>query len=173
MKTRLYILILMLSMVMSAGFSQDKTRRELKEISKLEKQKQIEAMINAREFVFVPRTAIPAGMEPVDLSSNRNYIKFQPYIVDSYMPFFGRAYSGIGYGADTGLSFKGSTEKFDIEKKEKNFQIDVVVKGESDNFYLHLSVAFEGNTSLSISSNNRSTISFQGEITVPESTENK
>jgi hypothetical protein len=41
-------------MVMTIGFSQDKTRREMKVERELEKQKQIETMINAREFVFIP-----------------------------------------------------------------------------------------------------------------------
>ena len=159
-------------MVMTAGFSQDKTMGEMKEERKLEKQKQIEAIVNAKEFVFVPRTAMPSGMKPVNLSVNQNYIKFQPNFIDSYMPFFGRAYSG-GYGTDTGLNFKGQPKIFTVEKKEKAFWITIVVRGETDNFRLFLSVGFEGSASLSISSNNRDTISYQGEISAPEKNENK
>lgn len=173
MKARVTILILILSIVMTTGISQDKTRSELKEERKLEKQKQIEAMVNSKNFVFVAQTVLPSGMEAVNLSLNQSYIKFQPDLIDSYMPFFGRAYSGVGYGTDTGLHFKGIPEKFTIEKKGKTFQINVVVKGETDIFSLSLSVGFEGSTLLSISSNNRSTISYQGEISALENTENK
>jgi hypothetical protein len=112
-------------------------------------------------------------MNSVDLSINQYYVKFLPDLIDSYMPFFGRAYSIAGYGTDAGLKFKGQPEIYTIEKKEKVFQIEVVVKGETDRFSLFLSVGIEGSASLSISSNDRSTISYQGEISAPEKTENK
>lgn len=155
-------------MVITTGFSQGKTRRELKEGKKLEKQNQIEAMVNAKEFVFIPRIVLPSGMKSVTLSLNQNFVKFQPDFIDSDMPFFGSVYSGVGYGTDTGLSFKGQPKTFTVEKQEKGFQINVVVRGETDNFSLFLSVGFEGSASLSISSHNRSTISYQGEIAAPE-----
>ena len=173
MKARVSILVLILSMIVTSGFSQDKTRREKKEERKMEKQKEIEAMINAKEFVFVPQTVLPSRMKPVNISTNGNYIKFQPDYIDSYMPFFGRAYSGVGYGADAGLSFNGTPEKFTLDKKGKTFQINVVVRGGSNTFRLFLSVGFEGNTSLSISSNNRETSSYQGEISALERMGNK
>jgi len=173
MKSKFYIILLVLSVVMTTGFSQGKTRSELKEERKLEKRKQVEMMINAKNFVFVPQTALPEGMKPVNLSINQNYIKFQADLIDSYMPFFGHAYSAVAYSTDKGLSFKGKPEKFTIEKNKKAFQIDVVVKGETDIFRLFLSVGFEGSASISISSNNRGTISYQGEISAPEKIENK
>ena len=85
-------------------------------------------------------------------------------MIESEMPFFGKAYSGIGYGGDTGVKFKGKPEEFTVVKKAKNYQIDAVVKGTADNFRISLSVGFEGSATLSIISNNRSTISYQGEI---------
>lgn len=89
------------------------------------------------------------------------------------MPFFGRAYSAVGYGNDTGLTFKEKPEKFEIEKGRKTFQVNVVVKGGNDIFRLFLTVGFEGSASLSISSDNRSMISYQGVISGPEKTEIK
>jgi hypothetical protein len=172
MKARLYSIVLILSITFTSGFSQGKSRKELKEEKKLEKQKQVEAMINARIFVFVPQTALPSGMKQVNLSGNQNYVKFQPDLIESVMPFYGRASTG-GYGTDKGLVFKGQPKVFTAEKKEKAFEITVIVNGETDNYRLYLSVGFEGNASLSISSNNRETISFQGEISAPEKTATK
>ena len=104
----------------------------------------------------------------MNLTTNTNYVKFQPDLIDSYMPYYGKAYSGIGYGGDTGLKFKDKPEVFDVVKKKKAYQIDVTVKTSNDLFRLSLSVGFEGSTSLSVISNNRSTISYQGEISAPE-----
>ena len=159
------------ALIYSPVFSQEKTKKELKEERKIEKQNQVEAMINAKEFVFVARTANPMGMRSVDLTTNPNSVKFQPELIDSYMPFFGQAYGGIGYGGDTGLKFTGKPEEFTVVKNKKNYQIDATVKGETDLFRISLQVSYEGSASLSIISNNRNTISYTGEISAPEKRE--
>jgi hypothetical protein len=164
MKTRLVFLIALSALLFTSGYSQEKTKRELKEEKKIEQQNKIDSLVNSREFVFIARQAVPLGMRTVDLTTNTNYVKFKPDMIESYMPFFGRGYSGIGYGSDTGLKFEGRPEKFTIVKSIKNFQIDVVVNNQTDNFVLSLTVYSDGNASLSINSNNRSPISYHGEI---------
>lgn len=145
-------------------FAQEKSKKELKEEDKLQKQEQIEALINSGNFVFVARYALPMGASQVDLTTNPNYIKFNIDLMDGYMPFFGTATSGIGLSGDNTIKFKDKPELLRIEKKKKNFQIDAKVKGENDIYRISLSVGFEGSSSLSVISNNRSTISYQGEI---------
>jgi hypothetical protein len=173
MKTRIFFMILILSVVSATVFSQEKTRKELKAEKKLENQKRTEAMVNGKEFVFVPRTALPSGMKSVNISQNNNFVKFLPDLIESDLPFFGRGYSASGYTNDTGLKFKGKPETFIVEKKSKTFQVEATVKGENDSYKLFLSIGLEGNASLSVTSNNRSTMSFDGEITAPEKPENK
>jgi len=173
MKTRFSILVLILSLVINNGFSQEKTKKELKEEKKIEKQKQIAALVNDTNFVFVARTALPTGMRSVNLTTNTNYVKFHPRLIDSYMPFYGQGYSSIGYGGDTGLKFEGKPEELTIVKTKKGFQLDAVVKGSTDNYKLSLTVGLEGSSSLTIISNNRSTISYQGEISAPEKPDQK
>jgi len=163
MKTKISFLAILMSLILTSAFSQEKTKKELKEEEKLQKQIQIETLVNSKDFVFIAKYALPMGATQVNLSSNPNYIKFNPDLMDGYMPFFGTATSGIGYGDPT-IKFKDKPETFNIEKKKKNFQIDAKVKGENDVYRLSLSVTFEGSSSLSIISNNRGTISYQGEI---------
>jgi len=160
--------MIMLSLILTSGYSQEKSKKELKEEESLRKQAEIETLVNSKDFVFIARYALPMGAKQVDLTSNPNYVKFNPDLMDGYMPFFGTVTSGIGMGADATIKFKDKPETFNIEKKKKNFQIDAKVKGENDIYRLSLSVSFEGSTSLSIISNNRGTISYQGEIFPPE-----
>ena len=164
MKTKLSFLMILMLLLMTSVYSQEKTKKELKEEDNLQKQKQIEELINTKNFVFKGRWALPMGTKQVDLSSNPNYVKFNPDLMDGYMPFFGTATSGIGFNADPTIKFKDKPESFNIEKKKKNFQIDAKVKGENDVYRISLSVSFEGSSSMSIISNNRGTISYQGEI---------
>ena len=168
MKAKVLTLVVLLSFVISTGYSQEKSRKELKEERKIERQNQIEVMINAKEFVFIGKSALPNGMRSVNLTGNSNYVKFQPDLIDSNLPFFGRAYSGTGYGGDNGLKFIGKPDEFTVVKNKKGFQINAAIKGEGDNYRLSLLVGFEGSASLSIISNNRSSMLYNGEILPPE-----
>jgi hypothetical protein len=156
MKTKI-LLSIVLSILMIPAFSQEKTDQP-------GKKEQIEMLVNSREFVFHARRAMPSHGSSIDLISNPNYVKFKPDFIEGSMPFFGRAYSGVGYGDEGGLRFSGQPEQFNVEKTKKNYEITATVKGESDNYRLSLSVAPEGSASLVIISNNRESISYIGEI---------
>jgi len=174
MNAKYSILAVLFSFIVTIGFAQEKSKKQLKEERKIEKQKQTEAMINAKEFVFIANTALPSGYRSVNLTTNTNYVKFHPDLIDSYMPYYGTAYGGVGYGTgDTGLKFEGKPEEYTVTKGKKNYQVNAVVKAEHDTFRLSLSVGFEGSASLSIISNNRSSISYNGEISAPEKKEEK
>ena len=82
------------------------------------------------------------------------------------MPFFfGRGYSGLAYGgSDTGLKFEGKPEEFSVQKKNKEYQIKVSVKGLNDFFNMTLLVSLDGSGILTVTSNNRAPISYFGVI---------
>jgi hypothetical protein len=164
MKTKNIFLVLLLSLIVTISFAQEKTRKQLRDARKIEKQKQTEILVNSKEFVFVARNASPQGFRNIDLTANPNYLKFQPDFIKSEMPFFGRGYTGIAYRGDSGLHFEGIPQEYIINKKKKEYQIKAVVKGLYDLYTMYLSVFFDGSATLTINSNNRSTISYTGEI---------
>jgi hypothetical protein len=168
MTKKLSILFLLAVLSFSTGFAQEKSKKQIKEERKIEKQNQVEAMVNAKVFVFTARTALPQGYKTVNLNTNMYNVSFSPEIINSYLPYYGRAYSGMSYGNDTGLKFEGKPEEFSVTKGKKNFNVKAVVKGENDVFDLSLSISFEGSASLTVNSNNRSPISYNGEISAPE-----
>jgi hypothetical protein len=168
MKTKFLVVLVLLSFILTSAFSQEKSKKELKEEESLRKQAAIETLVNSKDFVFVAKYALPMGASQVDLTSNPNYVRFSPDLMDGYMPFFGTATAAIGLGGDNTIKFKDKPATFNIEKKKKNFQIDAKVKGENDIYRLSLTVLPEGGASLSIISNNRGTISYQGTISNPQ-----
>jgi len=121
-------------------------------------------MVNAKTFEFVARMAMLTGYKSINLTSTTNFVKFQPELIDSYMPFYGSAYSGVGYGTDDGLKFSVKPEEFTVTKGKKNYQVDATVKGEKNTFNHSLSVGFEGSASHTISRNNTSVIPYSGNI---------
>jgi hypothetical protein len=172
MKTRISLLLILFSLIITPGFSQDK-KEASKEDQKLEKQKQIEAMVNAKEFVFVARIANPSGGKSRSLTSSPNFMKFSADMIDSDMPYFGKVTNTSGYGTDAGLKFKGKPETFTIKKGKNDYDITVIVKGETDRYKIYLTVGFEGSTMVSVVSNNRSPISFTGDVSAPQKAEEK
>ena len=168
MKTKVSILVMLFTLVVINSYSQEKSKQELKEERKIESQKQTEAMVNAREFVFTGNTAFPQGGSSVDLTIPTNTMKFHPDRIESELPFYGRAYSGAGYGEEPGMKFDGTPEEYTVTKTKKEYKIDAVVRGENDTYRILLTVGFEGSASLSIISDNRSSISYSGEISAPE-----
>jgi len=144
--------------------AQEKSRKEIKAEKKQQAQLLIDSLMNAKEFLFEARTALPQGGKSVNLSTTTNFIKFNPEWIESDMPYYGRAYSGVGYGGDTGLKFEGKPIEYSVSRTKKNFEIKAEVKGTNDMYQLFLTVSFEGSASLSVNSSNRSGISYHGEI---------
>lgn len=169
MKTKVLFVLVMSVLITNPCFSQEKTKKELKAERKIEKQKQTEAMVNSKEFIFSARTAMPQGGRSVDLSTNPGTVKFHPDLIKSDMPYFGRVTGSVAYGGrDGGMKFEGKPEGYTVTVNKKGYQVNASVKGENDFYRLSLFVSMEGSSSLSITSNNRSIISYNGEISAPE-----
>jgi hypothetical protein len=163
--------LIFLALIPGILFSQEKSKKELKAERKLEQQKKTEAMVTSKSFVFTGSMAYPQGGRSVNLTTTPNFVKFGPDEIESDMPFYGRAYSGAGYGGPTGLNFKGKPDEFTVEKTSKGYFIQASVKSDNDSYKLSLTVGTEGNASLSISSVNRSSMSYSGNISGAEKTE--
>lgn len=164
MKVKVLIILALSALIINPGFSQEKTKKELKAERKIEKQKQTEAMVNSKAFLFTAKTAMPQGGRSVDLASNPGSVKFLPDLIKSDMPYFGRVTGFIAYGGDGGMKFEGKPDGYTVTINKKGYQVSAVVKGENDTYRLSLSVSLEGSASLAITSNNRSVITYSGEI---------
>jgi len=149
----------------ACGFAQQTHKKVQREKNRIEKQHQIEKLINSREFVFIATRALPQGGSTIDLTTNSNSVKFHPEKIESYMPFFGRAYN-IEYGGDGGIKFAGKPKEYNVmaRKGGKGFEVNVTVAVTRDNYQLTLFVSPEGSATLTINSNERSTISYYGDI---------
>lgn len=148
----------------SNTIAQEKTKKQIKEEAKLAKQKQVTLLVDSKEFVFSPRSVSPQGGRSITLTDVSYSMEFHPDLIKSYLPFFGRGYGGLPYGGDNGMEFEGKPTVYTVEKTKKAYVIKAEVKGERDSYSIMLSVYFEGNAYLVINSNNRSSISYDGDI---------
>ena len=76
MKTKRIHLILLLLIVSLPVLAQKADRKAEKERKRLEREKEIAALIDSKTIVFKADRAIPSGYKSVDLTTNPNYVKF-------------------------------------------------------------------------------------------------
>jgi len=172
MKSKLSILLVLCCFLSLTVFAQQKTKKELKAERELQKQKEIEALIDAKKFDFEAQKVIPQGGRFVILDYNTYFLKFNPEKTTCDLPFFGRAFN-VPYGGDGGIKFEGTPQDIKVEKKKKSYILKTSVKGKDDVYNLMFSIFFDGGATLSVISNNRASISYDGEIRTPKADEPK
>ena len=168
MQTKITQLVLVMLLGFFGANAQISDRKAEKEKKRVEREKEIAALVESKSFVFKGDRAIPTGYKSMDLTTNPNFVKFSPDLIVSEMPFFGRAYSVSYGGSDAGLKFKGKPEIYTIERKKKNYEVEAKIKGTGDSYTINLYISFEGSSTMSISSNNRTSISYNGKISALE-----
>lgn len=173
MKTKLFIFLVLLSLLSFPVLAQEKSKKELKAERELQKQKEIEGLINSKNFVFEAQKVMPQGGRMLNLDYNTYFLKFSENKTTCDLPFFGRGFNVPYGGGDGGIKFEGVPENIQIEKKKKSYNIKAVVKGKDDIYNLFFSVFLDGGASLSVNSNNRASISYDGEIEAPRPEEAK
>ncbi len=163
MKTKVLILWLMVFSLTIPASAQKADRKKARMEQRADQEKKVTALMSAKEFVFTAQRAFPQGYKSIDLTANPNFTNFQPELIEGAMPFFGRGYS-IPYGGDAGLKFKGKPESFTISETRQGFAVKAVVKGSNDLFQISLMVSSSGVASMTITTNNRSSISYNGKV---------
>ncbi|HET8803285.1 MAG TPA: DUF4251 domain-containing protein [Aequorivita sp.] len=128
------------------------------------KQSSLETLLNSQSFEFIANTAIPISGPTKNLVGSNYSITFSPEMVRSNMPFYGRAFSGMAYGRDKGMRFEGHPENYTVINAKNGYEVSAEVKGENDTYFISITTGNSGFATLSISSNDRGTISYQGEI---------
>lgn len=109
----------------------------------------------------------------ISLANNEGELFITDSVVTGHMPFFGRAYS-IPYGEGGGMEFsKTKLEKESIQvvqkKKKQYVEYNFSVRKDNDVITFHLEVYSNGKCSVNVHSNNRASISYNGEVTpIPE-----
>lgn len=164
MKIKIKILLVAFILCFNLVDGQEKSKKELKEEKKLNKQKEVDTLVESKVFNFEASFVQPLGRGQLNIQGQGYEVKYSRDQIESFLPYFGRAFN-IGYGGDSGLNFKGSPEEFTIEKKKKHYLIKTTIKAKNDTFLFSLYVYFDGNASLTVNSNQRQSISYTGIIT--------
>ncbi len=170
MKHLLIILTLVLSVtVLSAQEMSKKEKKAAREAEKIEKTKEL---IKAEAWQFEAIQMIPMQGKSKSLTTPYS-VTLKNEEVDSYLPYYGRAYR-VDYGTtDSPMTFKTDIYDYSIEKwKRDGWMIKFSAKNKSDILNYTFKISENGSTSLNVNSLNRQNISYYGDIVeVPEKEE--
>jgi hypothetical protein len=85
----------------------------------------------------------------------------------SDLPYFGRAFSGVGYGGDGGIKFTSTQFEYKVEGAKKGgWDISIRLKDVSNVQQLSLRILPGGSTTVTVNSSNRDPISYTGYVKV-------
>ena len=133
-------------------------------LSKEERKTQIENNINTIDYTFVPRTALPMGGRSINLDYSFS-LKVSKDTINSYLPYFGRAYSAPMDPTQGGIKFVSTDFEYKISDKKKGmWDVDIVTNDTKGKVRMNLSIGDTGSATLTVNDNDRQAITFYGEI---------
>ncbi len=135
---------------------------------KQEKLDAVKKMVNNQNYVFKAQMALPLGWRNVQLNYDYNVVVSKDSI-DSYLPYYGRAYVAPYNSNDpteTGIQFKSKNFEYkDNLAKKSGWEVTIVPHDVKETRSFILNISETGYATLSVNSNNRQSISFNGYIT--------
>lgn len=121
-------------------------------------------LVERGDFIFKARRAFPTGGRSIDLTTNYGFIEVSDSMAEAGLPFFGRAYN-IRYGGRGGIRFSSNIVNLDISKNPDKMRIRYSFEVKDDDYYkVSMDIGYDGGASVSIISNKRSHIRYQGNL---------
>lgn len=105
----------------------------------------------------------------IDLSGITSYIKVKGDTISGKLPFYGERYFGGGYGANANIRFNAVPKSFHRKTKEKLTEIKFTIadkKHAIESYQVFLKIFRHGRAYLSLTSTQRSTISYSGILSI-------
>lgn len=156
-------LILTLSLNTFAQSSKP-TRKEKRAAKEARLLKQTTHLIDTAVWQFNATEMVPMNGQSRFLTSPYR-VTLKDSIADSYLPYFGRAYSATYMSNESPMTFKSIIEDYQVtNKKEKGWIVRFELKHGTDQLRFIFSVSQNGSTSLSVTSSKRQPVTYYGNI---------
>ncbi|WP_430815959.1 DUF4251 domain-containing protein [Carboxylicivirga sp. RSCT41] len=169
MKT--FISSIILSVLLILPFESTCAQKKNKKEKRMEQFTETKKLVDSKQFVFVPDRAFPQGGRSIDLTTNYGFINILSDETEGDMPFFGRGFT-VPYGGDGGIKFDKTAilnEEIELNEKKMRLSYSFEAKSKNDHYRIRMDIGYNGSTSVSVTSNNRSHINYNGDITKLES----
>lgn len=157
------LLVLIIAIVSLISCTSVKNGSE--KVSAEQKALQIHDSVEARTLKVTFNYVTPMRMPPHYLTTSYS-IRLKGDTIDSYLPYFGRAYTSNPATNDRSpLSFKGTVQDLTTSKGRKGeYKLGITTRNDNEQIKFLLTIYPNGQAYLNVSSYNRETIDFNGEM---------
>ncbi|WP_419211641.1 DUF4251 domain-containing protein [Maribacter sp. X9] len=102
----------------------------------------------------------------IQLNGGNNFLKIMGDSVSANLPYYGERRFGGGYGSDAGIEFNGIPTHYSqiYNKDRKRYDITMQLDQKMESYNLNLSIFPNKIANLTISSNQRNTIRYSGNV---------
>lgn len=133
-------------------------------LSKQETIAQITQKIKSGSYTFVAQRAMPMEGNTINLNSSFA-LKISKDSIDSYLPYYGRAYTAPLSTTEGGIKFVSTDFQYTISDKAKGmWDISIIPNDNQKRYKLRLDIGDTGYGTLTVLDTNRQSISFYGVI---------
>jgi len=162
------VLILSVTIVFAQG---EKSKKQLRKDRKAQKIQIIKDGVYNKTFVFKAYSVVPKNEKTKALTSDFG-IEVKGDSIFSYMPYYGNTYSrDYSKFNDSPMGFAQPIESYKRLKTKKGYEVNIKVKNLNDVIDLVFHITKVGDATAVASSINRQSISYMGEILVPQQKE--
>lgn len=134
-------------------------------------------IVAEKNYVFVATSAMPLNATDINNVLSRmpggitggsinltSYydVKVTPDSVVAYLPYYGRSYSAPLDRDDNGFKFTSKDYKYAVVKRKKGWDVTIETKDTKESPRLNLNISENGYSTLSIISNNKQSITYNG-----------
>ena len=173
MKNFVLIVILMFSVATINAQEEKKSRKEKKAEREAKLVEQTKKLVAAKAWQFDATQMLPTKGRSRSLTSSYSVV-LKDDTVDSYLPYFGTAYSASYGGTDSPMIFEAPIEDYSVKDGKKGAVIiKFKAKNKNDLVEYTFNISTNGSTSLSVNSTNRQHISYYGDLVPIEEKEKK
>ncbi len=168
MKTSILLLSIACLIAMPLHAQTKKEQRQQKAAEEFSKTREL---VESGSFRFDAIRALPSRGRSIDLSGQNLFVEISNDSARADLPFFGRGHSGVAYGTESGgIEFHGTMEGVNLTVYEDKSKINLTfsVKSGRDRYNCYYTITGNGTSTLGITSNLRSQISYDGRISAIE-----
>ena len=124
--------------------------------------------ISRRSFTIEVNYINPQRLPSRQLSYGYGVTIRNGEVIESYLPFFGQVYRAE-FGEQTGLNFTEKIVQYQAgQVKKDRYAVELVVRRRLEMLVYRFDIFDNGRTTLTVSSDNRDTMHFTGEMMVGE-----
>jgi len=165
MKIKILLLVFALLIVMPLHAQ---SRKELKKQKAAEEFAETRSLVESGSFHFDAIRAFSSNGRTINLTSHTAIVKISNDSAQADLPFFGTSGS-MAYGSESGgIQFEGRMEEVKLTVNEEKRRINLIfsVKDGRDLYKCIFTITGKSSSSLGITSNLRSSMSYDGSISM-------